>query len=217
MKLKLLFLIAMCLCANQCVLHAQDTSVSQAGSSASTHVSASQGNAQTLMVTSTSPGTEKMSGDYTVHANPGALQGGLATSFSNWNCANSNNAGASSFWGSVFIGGAKESLPCNFRANAALAAQLGATAANINLPALAQSELLEAAQAQHLADLVVCQNASRKVLKACIRAGLVAPDGEPNTTSESTWQACHANIEMLVACKHEGLVTSDDQPKPTTH
>lgn len=192
---------------------AQTNANSSSGSSSSAGVEASQGNQQNTLAgggsaalnyTVNNPGTEKMSGAYTVHANPGMVLEGPGMSYSNFNCANGTAAGASSFWASFSWSGSHESTACNFRANAALQAQIDAT----------PHAGIESHNAAAMAEYVTCTTSGKKVLQACMQLGLVVNADTPSTTSSDTWHACHVNATMLGACKREHLVSQSDEPLP---
>jgi hypothetical protein len=205
---KFLYVLSFCaLFLLMSMAHAQEAN-SGSISQSQTKVNAQQGNDQStsaalnLTQNSNDSGHMHYSGDYTVHANPGAVLQGPGMGYSNWNCANGAAAGGSTFWASFSWSGSKESQACNFRANAALHAQIDAT------PRAGQAAHNSAA----MADYVTCTTGGKKLLQACIKLGLVINADTPAETTESEWQACHATLRMLVICKQNHMISQSDEP-----
>lgn len=136
----------------------------------------------------------------TVKTNPGMAYEAGGVAYSLYNCASSTGMGGSSWWASLTWSGTKESWACNFRANAALQAQVDAT------PNASQTAHDDMSMAQY----VTCTTASRKVLKACMQLGLVINADTPVSTTADTWHACHANRQVFELCKQNALVSGRD-------
>ncbi len=97
--------------------------------------------------------------------------GGAAAGFSNENCANTTQAGASTFWFSLAKGNATESIRCNARRDAGVYVALAADAREAGLRD-AESKLRAMAWFQKC-------TATAQEIDACQRLGLIGTDGKP--------------------------------------
>ncbi len=147
------------------------TSYAQTSANATTDVKSQAGASSDVAnqqaINFNSPEEVKYAGKFRVEQASSVVMGGFAGSFSSNNCANTSQAGLSSFWFGAAAGGPKESIACNKRQNGVMFSQQAVTAAQLGYKDMA-TKLVSMANWQ----LCTVDDETRK---ACLQAGLVVP------------------------------------------
>jgi hypothetical protein len=101
---------------------------------------------------------------------------------------------------SIAFSSSKESVACNFRADAVNQAQID------NTPHASQT----ARTLMQMAVFDTCTKSGRDIEKACMKEGLIVNADTPNTTTSDTWHACHANRQVFDLCRQNFLISQHD-------
>lgn len=127
--------------------------------------------------------------------------GGAAAGFSNENCANTTQAGLTTFWFGLAKGNAKESVRCNARRDAGVFTALAGDNASVG-------NMQDARALRSMAKFAICSSTDAYV-EACKRLRLIGPDEQKNAPEQD-------NSGQVIPHREAGYVGVADASKIRT-